>query len=231
MQNNYDVVVSANMPNAGHTAYDEFGQKWVHKVLPSGIFSEDLKYVGVGAGAIFSIDRLEEEWKQLCERIEDGPTLIIHEAAGILLPEHKEAEQVALTQISSTMQGSGAALCDKVMRKFGVIAAHHRKEIMERLNQYGRVNILNSAQWAGAMGRAKRVLVEGSQGYSLGISAGFYPYCTSRDCTPARVMADCGVMTKWKHHGENWGLSLRQQQLLAESAEWPVSRRTKSSRQ
>ena len=33
----YDVVVSANMPNAGHTFIDSKGQRMIHKVLPSGI--------------------------------------------------------------------------------------------------------------------------------------------------------------------------------------------------
>ena len=35
----HDVVLTANMPNAGHTYINATGRKWVHKALPSGITS------------------------------------------------------------------------------------------------------------------------------------------------------------------------------------------------
>ena len=40
-----------------------------------------------------------------------------------------------------------------------------------------------------------RILVEVSQGYSLGIGSGFYPYVTSRECTPAQAVADLAMPT------------------------------------
>jgi adenylosuccinate synthase len=40
----------------------------------------------------------------------------------------------------------------------------------------------------------KGVLVEGSQGFDLDINHGYaYPHCTSRGCTPAAILADCGI--------------------------------------
>ena len=36
-------------------------------------------------------------------------------------------------------------------------------------------------------------MIEGAQGYSLGINSGFYPFVTSRECTPRQIMVDCGL--------------------------------------
>jgi adenylosuccinate synthase len=196
-RNEYTAVVSCNMPNAGHSAYSpDNGKLFVHKVLPSAIFGDHLRVVGVGPGAIFSIDRLEEEWQNVCA-YRDDLTLVIHEAAGILTPEHREKEQATLSRISSTMQGSGEALISKIRREENAIAKHRGMAIFDRLNRHGRARIVDQAEWLYLFGQHDEILLEGSQGYSLGLSAGFYPYCTSRDCTPARVISDCSMPVGW----------------------------------
>lgn len=196
-RNGYTAVVSCNMPNAGHTAYSpDSDEAFIHKVLPSAIFGDSLRTIAIGPGAVFSIDRLEEEWKNVCEYREDL-TLIIHEAAGILLPEHKKAEEATLSRISSTMQGSAEALISKIRREDGAIAKHRGMVIFDRLNMHGRARVVDQAEWLYIFGQHDNILLEGSQGYSLGLSAGFYPYCTSRDCTPARVISDCSLPVGW----------------------------------
>ena len=196
-ENHYEVAVSANMPNAGHTAYNDVGDKFVHKVLPSGVFSRNLRAIAIGPGSIFSIKRLAEEWEYLKGRIPSSPRLVIHEAAGILSESHKEIEQKTLGRIASTMQGSGAALCDKIMRNPGAIAGDREFEIRHAVPE---VEIVNQWQWLQTFLSSGDALVEGSQGYSLGISSGFYPHCTSRDCTPARVVADVSLPMHWVRH-------------------------------
>lgn len=193
----YDLVVSCNMPNAGHTAYssNSYGDpraKFVHKVLPSGIFGHGTSRIGIGPGAIFDIPRLVEEWKNVCA-FRDDLTLVIHEAAGILLPEHAEAERNTLSKISSTMQGSAEAMIARIRRQNGVIAKDHMFALHELLNNHGKAAIVDQYTWLKLIHSSDNILAEGSQGYSLGISAGFYPYCTSRDCTPARVLSDCSL--------------------------------------
>lgn len=191
-KNKYEAVISCNMPNAGHTAYDRGGNKWVHKVLPSGIFSPFLKYIMIGPGAVFSIDRLIQEWAAVCDS-HRGLTLVIHEDAGILKPEHAEAERAQLSGISSTMQGSAAALVDKLMRKEGATARYYSEEITRKARSFGMAHVITSTEWVTAVAGMHSILAEGSQGYSLGLNAGFYPYCTSRDCTSARVLSDCSL--------------------------------------
>jgi len=197
VRNEYSAVISANMPNAGHTAYcPDSDQKFIHKVLPSAIFGDELKIIGVGPGAVFFPDRLVEEWATVCE-YRDDLTLIVHEAAGIATEEHKAAEQASLSRIASTMQGSAEALISKIRREDKAIVKHRAISLYERLNHHGRARVVDQRYWMDIMSRHRSILLEGSQGYSLGISAGFYPYCTSRDCTPARVIADCSVPVAW----------------------------------
>lgn len=187
-RNEYDVVVSANMPNAGHTMVDEDGRAWVNKVLPSGVYSKGLMFVCVGPGAVFDPAQLHIEFAELRER-GIGALLVIHPMASLLLPEHRIAEQ-ALSKISSTMQGSMEAMVHKLRRPIDGSPV-----VCQNLDALGSLsaNVVSIDFWNGIMREAKEVLVEGAQGYSLGINAGFYPYCTSRDCTVWRVLADCGV--------------------------------------
>jgi len=188
------------MPNAGHCAYaPNGGEKFVHKVLPSGIFGDELLVVGVGPGAVFDIDRLEDEWKNVC-RYRDDLTLVIHNAAGILTDDHRAAERATLSHISSTMQGSAEALISKIRRQEKAIAGHHALAIKERMKRHGQCVVLSQGEWIALFNNRENILLEGSQGYSLGLSSGFYPYCTSRDCTPARVIADCSLPVGWLRH-------------------------------
>lgn len=193
VENGYSAVISCNMPNAGHSAYaPDTDQLFVHKVLPSAIFGKQLRTLGIGPGAVFDIARLEQEWAAVC-KYRDDLTLVIHEAAGLLLPEHKEAEQKTLSRISSTMQGSAEALISKIRRQEGAIAKYRALEIATRMNRHGRCVVVPQVEWGYILSHHDSILLEGSQGYSLGLSSGFYPYCTSRDCTPARVIADCSI--------------------------------------
>lgn len=183
----YDTVVSANMPNAGHTFIDSNGRKWVHKALPSGIFVS--KNVMIGPGSVFDPERLRKEIEESSDYLM-GKRIMIHEAAGMLCADHRDREAATLSHISSTMQGSAACLTDKIQRKPHTII----RDCMEVMAYYDLAQfVVPQHEFLGVLNEAEGILVEGSQGYSLGLSAGFYPYCTSRECTAARVLADCGV--------------------------------------
>ena len=85
------------------------------------------------------------------------------------------------------MQGSAAAMIEKINRVPGICA----KDVLKGTSFENCV--VSNNEWLEIMHMSDKILIEGAQGYSLGINAGFYPYCTSRDCTPARFLADCGV--------------------------------------
>lgn len=203
-KNEYDVVVSANMPNAGHTFVDSAGKKWVNKVLPSGVYSIGLHAIAIGPGAIFDPQQLVKEIEDLKARGINAP-ILIHPEAAILLPGHKVAEQQGLNHISSTMQGSMEAMFHKMRRHdIGSNTVWTSHGVLSQIAvDYGNQQnlwdcVVDHNMWQSIMHDAKEILVEGSQGYSLGINAGFYPYCTSRDCTVWRLISDCAVPVKDK---------------------------------
>ena len=187
----YDMIINANMPNAGHTFIDGVGQKMVHKVLPNGLVDGRVRDVMIGPGSVFSPGQLQAEISQLSDFGYSGWKLWIHEDATVLMEEHKNQEEDLphLTGIGSTKQGSVTAMIDKLMRN------KQDNPTAGNMLRRGslRHHLLTQAQWLNKVQQANRILIEGAQGYSLGLNAGFYPYCTSRDCTPSRIMADCGV--------------------------------------
>lgn len=184
-----DTVINANMPNAGHTYINAHGRKWVHKVLPNGIVSPNLKKVMIGPGSVFDMKQLKKEIDGSKDLLQ-GKHILIHQDAMVLQPEHREHEQASLSGISSTMQGSMAALLDKMSRDrhndFRAIA--FESELLE----LGCI-VVGARQWHKELAGAEQILAEGAQGYSLGLNAGFWPFCTSRDCTPTRFLSDMGI--------------------------------------
>lgn len=198
-QNHPDVVVTCNMPNAGHTYIDSKGQKMIFKVLPNGIVSPALKYVLIGPGAVFSLERLTEEL-DLAHDLGylENAELVIHPEAMVLQASHRATEQATLSGISSTMQGSAAAVVEKMMRSphsntAAKVARDGADEDGAPLPEWFASSIAAPGEWMSILSNACTILAEGSQGWSLGINSGFYPYCTSRDCTPARFLSDMAI--------------------------------------
>lgn len=197
-KNSPDVVINCNMPNAGHTYIDSKGNKMIFKVLPNGIVSPGLKYVLLGPGSVFDIDRLDDEiaLAQHCGYLENVE-ILIHPEAMVLRDSHRETERANLSGIASTMQGSAAAIIEKMMRRSDANTAFNvaNADDPELHGDYPwfRSAIATHAEWETILRGAHKILAEGSQGHSLGINAGFYPYCTSRDCSPSRFLSDMGI--------------------------------------
>lgn len=209
-KNQPDVVVTANMPNAGHTYVNAEGRTWVHKVLPNGIVSPKLKHVLIGAGAVFDPQRLADEVIASVDCLA-GAEILVHENAGVLAPRHREKERAKLSGISSTMQGSGAALMEKMERNGDVpilardtLCSSETPDVFMTAMQILEIGhiaeipfrVVTHQEYMNVLYGAKHVLAEGAQGYSLSLNGRFWPYCTSRDCTPARFLADMGIPHK-----------------------------------
>lgn len=197
-----DIVVNCNMPNAGHTYIDSKGNKMIFKCLPNGIVSPNLRRVMLGPGSVVNLERLNQEIRTARSMgyMKDVKVLI-HPNAAILQDRHTEFERESLNSISSTMQGSMAATVEKMMRneEEAPLAAGLRIDVGEATG--GSARVCTHDDWMICIATANHVLAEGSQGYSLGLNGRFWPYCTSRDCTPQRLAADMALpripMTVW----------------------------------
>lgn len=166
---------SCNMPNAGHTV-EVAGERTVYKVLPSASHFGATSWIGPGA----VIDS-----EQLAREIAFGKTgsVYVHERAGLLQDQHRRLEQETLSKISSTMQGSGACMTEKLMRQaklwgdaFGGFYGHSFRDLYREAVRDGMA------------------LHEIAQGWGLSIDHGtHYPYCTSRNCGVGRAVDDMAV--------------------------------------
>ena len=182
----YDTVVNVNMPNAGHTYIDSQGKEYIFKVLPNGAIWPSVKRVMIGPDSVFDLARLSKETGMIGHDIWDR--IIIHENAVLLHPSHVEAEEGMMERIGSTAQGSAAAMVHKIQRDPAAVVGN--------LNVL-KENVVTHKQWMEELRDSQHILLEGCQGYSLGLNAGFYPYCTSRDCTPGRLLAGAGIPFQW----------------------------------
>jgi adenylosuccinate synthase len=191
-----DVIVTAWSMNAGHTFIDSNGRKFVHCMLANGVVSPNLKYILIGPGSQIGIDRLMQEASD-CKDLLQGACVLIHEHACIIHPRHIEKENCTMTGIGSTKKGCGAALIEKIERsRFNatIIARGLAEKIFDMGALRGvNVQVVDANTYDAVVDCASRIQVEGAQGYSLGINSGFYPFVTSRECTPAQIMTDCGI--------------------------------------
>ena len=183
----YFLLVRVGGPNAGHKVFAEpEPEAYFH--LPSGTERAPKAQLLLGAGAVIYPPKLLQEIS--AHRV-DAEKLSIDPLAMIIEDEDIEQEKTLLDTISSTAQGVGAASARKIMGRGGKISPRVRlaREIPE-LKPFVRESqsILERA-----FVRGERILLEGTQGTSLSLHHGLYPYVTSRETSVAGCLADAGI--------------------------------------
>lgn len=190
----YTAGVCAFPPSAGHTYVWE-GKKIMNIMLPISVVSPKVRELFIGPGALIDPERLEEEIHVARSmRLMDEKELIIHEHAGVVMPEHSQAEKNAsLTNIGSTVKGGMAAHVDKMRRDPNDQWVAREKLKGTPLERY----VTSRFDYLRALERHADVMIEGSQGFGLSMHHGFYPYTTARDTTLWAVGMDCGLPWSW----------------------------------
>lgn len=195
-QNRYDTVVAAWGPNAGHTYINGEGKRCIVTMLPVGAHFPWCKSVLIGPGAVVNLDALRAE----CDHAYDvfGATfeLYIHPAAVRLEPRHSQAEREGSNiTIGSTMKGMGAAVIEKIQRD--ATRPPLMRDAVFDFDDFPCDVHVSEDLYDFKLDQACSVLIEGAQGYSLGIHRSrFWPYTTSREVTVAQVLSDCAI--PWK---------------------------------
>lgn len=184
----YDWLVRVAGPNAGHTAYDADDRAWALRQIPvAAVVDPDANlYLGPGSEIDLEVLRTEVEALEANGHKITG-RLVISSQASILAPEHRFREQQAQMHESmgSTGKGVGACRAERIMRKCPIVGNMAVRKVVER---YGSVADLEPADF-----ERSRVMIEGTQGYGLGLHAGYYPHCTSSDCRDIDFMAMAGA--------------------------------------
>lgn len=196
----YNVRVAG--PNAGHTAYDKTGRAWPLRTVPVGAVVDhpDVTCV-IAAGSEIDPAVLVAELTQLSEAGME-PALLIDPQATILTEDDKQAENSLglVGAIGSTGKGIGAARAARMLRSAEIYGSWWPKQsaaLRKLLPQPWRdtAYLLNN----GAASPRTLVVIEGTQGYGLGLHAGHYPQCTSSDCRAIDFLSMAGI-SPWIAH-------------------------------
>lgn len=167
---NADVVVRSGGTNSGHTV-----EGLVFNNFPGASLSGAISIISAGS----FIDPV-----QVLQEIKNIPgKVFIDPKAVIISYNNKDTENSRLQNISSTCSGSGAALIDKIWRTSKIIFAEEIKELKPYIAD--TIDIMYSA---------KRLIIEGTQGFGLSLHhSPHYPYVTSRDTTAASYLSEIGI--------------------------------------
>lgn len=190
----YDTIMTAWAPNAGHTYINYQGKKFIHTMLANGIVGKTVRRVMMGPGSVLDLDKLYEEIMASHDLIlEHRISIFIHPHAAVVTDEHREEEARTMTAIGSTKKGVGAAIIDRIRRnpmKASVASDFNQHPIFDL--EFVAL-VASPMEWSAIYSLADRILIEGAQGFGLSMYHGFYPYVTSRDVTPWQILADCGI--------------------------------------
>lgn len=181
-------------PNAGHTVYAHDGSKFALRQVPVGwVLGADC---AIAAGSEIDPDVLDaeitaiQEWATRTD-FELG-ALYIDPEATILRDQDKADENQAgiVTRIGSTGKGIGAARVGRIRREVGRRLKDNPQLVREL--EGALVTVADVADLAHE-GYYGTVIVEGAQGYGLGLHAGHYPQCTSSDCRAIDFLSMAGI--------------------------------------
>lgn len=204
---NPGIHTTTSMANAGHTAILPDETKFIAKALPSSAVVNKLDgynpEIIIGSTAAFHLDRILSEIEEC-----GNPHTTIHQRAGVITEKHRLAEHDSETgtkHLASTMQGCGAFLCDKIMRRKDTSLASRYMELVPHMllgKLCERLSVEHSDYLPEILSRAldkkHTILHEGSQGFSLGINNGsHFPECTSRECTATQNLVDMGLPIRY----------------------------------
>ena len=171
--------------NAGHTVHGkgpdgEADFAWRLRTVPVNAVTAPESDLIIAAGSEIDMQVLNDELEQLDRAgYQATARLLIDDQATILEPRHHdiEADGGLTERVGSTSKGIGAARADRLMRKADL---------------YGG-GVDTSRLIREHLARGGTALIEGTQGYGLGLHAGYYPFCTSQDCRAIDFLGQAGI--------------------------------------
>lgn len=186
----YRVNVRVAGPNAGHSGHTEDGVKLAFRQLPMGALTPGVDCV-IAAGSEIEPEVLLSEIDAAIRYAGFDPLrLYIDGEATLLEPVHKGMEVDLPNRIGSTGKGIGGARAARLMRHARRVSDD--SDLLKRLDAIG-VYVVDTAYAVTQELNPDYVVVEGTQGYGLGLHAGYYPFCTSSDCRAIDFLAMAGL--------------------------------------
>lgn len=172
-------AVRVGGPNAGHTVVDAQGTAWKLRHIPVAAVTNPGAKLVIAAGSEVDPEVLAKEIFELeLAGYEIEGRLYIDPTATTIEAAHQARESDMASNGHSTGKGIGAARADRVMRTARTWD-HGGEVVSGALRAHLRVG--------------GTVLIEGTQGYGLGLHTQFYPKSTSGDCRAIDFLAQAGL--------------------------------------
>lgn len=199
-EGNTPMVIRVAGPNAGHTGHDASGQPWALRQVPVAAVVDGPVVLGIGAGSEIDLPVLVDEIERLrAAGLLKHKMLWVHGEATLITTEHKTLENGLphhpgqalddlVERLGSTGKGIGAARAERLMRR-----ADRVKDSARACDELGKLGVGIAYGDENPILMRNHVIIEGTQGYGLGLHAGFYPQCTSSDCRAVDFMAMAGL--------------------------------------
>lgn len=176
-----DLVIRVGGPNAGHSVVDRTGKTHRLRQIPAAAPMNDKVQLHIAAGSEIDPDVLYEE---LLANFEVTSRLTIDPSATLLTADHRmeEAAYRLTNRIGSTGKGIGAARSARVMRE-----AQLWGDFAGAASVWGEITGTRDPFNFG------HIVIEGTQGYGLGLHTPHYPFTTSGDCTAVDFLAQAQI--------------------------------------
>lgn len=198
----WDTVIRVAGPNAGHTVLDENGSPWKLRAVPVAAVTNAKCQLHVAAGSEIDLDVLNAEVSALDEAgFNVTQRLTVHPSATILTDRHKstEGERGLIARVGSTGKGIGAARADRIMREAEIAGSIFGSKMLSE---------------AGPFETDGDIIIEGTQGYGLGLHTTFYPQTTSSDCRAIDFLAMAGISP--------WSEDVDRMEVIAVARVYPI---------
>lgn len=171
-------------PNAGHTVYDERGNRFAFRHMPVAAVVDPNATLCLGPGSEVDYDVLWEEILLCQERGHLVTDRLFIDPQATLLDGDAHAAREQSLMFGTTGKGIGAARSDRIMRQADLVMAWDLHTLnLEDVPGLGWMHLRSGGT----------IQIEGTQGYGLGLHAGEYPHCTSSDCRAIDFMAMAGL--------------------------------------
>ncbi len=187
-----DIAVRLGGPNAGHTFFFQKDKAITMQQIPCAWPNPQCTLV-LGKNAVIGLEVLLNEIEVVKKLIYDleGRLMIDYRALVVTDEEILKEQGYNLDKkIGSTSarakEGISTARCDEILRAGNARRAQDVKELEHYVSDtvlYLREATLNN----------REIMIEGSQGYKLGLKTGYYPFVTSTDVDPMSLMAGAGI--------------------------------------
>lgn len=197
------IGVRVGGPNAGHTVYGrcpqgclggdghDLGHPWRLRQVPVSAVTNPDSYLAIAAGSEVDFTVLRDEVNQLNSagyRVRER--LYVDGNATVLTSKHIEQEiaNSLSGRIGSTAKGIGAARADRIWRTASRVRDHLTSGVVGQVIDTSRLIMAHLNSFNDV-----HVVIEGTQGFGLGLHTEFYPQCTSGDCRAVDFLAQAGV--------------------------------------